>query len=106
MHLFYYCLIVERIWNQLKFIPSSLNFLISTPQSTTFGFWDLDMNEHLSLKMYNYIYNARTAAYLNIIHLLIFFKGIKDTKKILHENVAKRRKKLSKKCFNKLIEVN
>ena len=106
MHLFYYCLIVERIWNQLKFIPSSLNFLISTPQSATFGFWDLDVNEHLSLKMYNYIYNARTAAYLNIIHLLIFVKGIKDTKKKLHENVAKRRKKLSKKCFNKLIEVN
>ena len=50
MHLFYDCLIVKRIWNQLKSILSNnLNFLISMPQSTIFGFWDLDTNEHLIL---------------------------------------------------------
>ena len=103
MHLFYDCLIVKKLWNQLKSILSNnLNFLISTPQSAIIGFWDLDMNEHLILnhlllifKMY--IYNARTTGYLNISHLLIYIKGIKDTKKKLCENNAKRRKKINKK---------
>ena len=50
MHLFYECLIVKRIWNQLKFILSNnINFLISMPQSVIFEFWDLDLNEHLIL---------------------------------------------------------
>ena len=56
-----------------------------------------------------YIYNARTTVYLNISHLLIYFKGIKDTKKKLCKNDAKRRKKFNKKrakCFNILTEVN
>ena len=45
MHLFYDCLIVKRIWNQLKSIRSNnINFAISTPQSAIFGFWDLDTN--------------------------------------------------------------
>ena len=87
MHLFYDCLIVKRIWNQLKSVLSNnINFLISTPQSAIFGFWDLDTSEHLVLnhlllifKMY--IYNARTTGYLNISHLLIYIKGIKDTEK-------------------------
>ena len=83
MHLFYDCLIVKRIWSQLKSILSN-NFLISTPKKTIFGFWDLDTNEHLILKKLlfkTYIYNARTTGYLNIIHLLIYIKGIKDTEK-------------------------
>ena len=84
IHLFYDCLIVKRIWNQLKSILSNnFNFLISLPQSAIFGFWDVDTNEHLILnhlliifKMY--IYNARTTGYLNISHLLIYIKGIKN----------------------------
>ena len=44
-----------------------------------------------------YIYNARTAGYLNINHLLIYIKGIKDSQKKLCENGAKRRKKFNKK---------
>ena len=40
-HLFDDCLIVKRIWNQLKFIPSiNLNFSTSTPQSDISGFWN------------------------------------------------------------------
>ena len=109
MHLFYDCLIVKRLWKQLKSILSNnLIFLISTPQSTIFGFWDLDTNEHLILnhlllifKMY--IYNARTTGYLNITHLMTFVKDIKDTKKELCENDAKRRKKFNKKWKNVLI---
>ena len=39
MHLFYDCLIVERIWYQLKSILlNNLNFPISMPQSAIFGF--------------------------------------------------------------------
>ena len=59
---------------------------MGTPQSAIFGFWDLDTNEHLILnhlllifKMY--IYNARTTGYLNISHLLIHVKDIKDIEK-------------------------
>ena len=61
--------------NQLKSIPSNnINFPISTPQSAIFGFWDLDINEHLILNhllliFKLYIYNARTKSYLNISHL-------------------------------------
>ena len=59
------------------------------------------MNEHLILnhlllifKMY--IYNARTTGYLNLSHLLLYIKGIKDTEKKLYENNAKRRKNLTR----------
>ena len=46
MHLFYDCLIVKRLWNQLKSILSNdLIIPISTPQSAIFGFWDLDTND-------------------------------------------------------------
>ena len=82
MHLFYDSLIVKRIWNQLKSVLSNnLTFLISMPQSAIFGFWDWDTNEHfilnyLLLDFKMYIYNARTTSYLNIIHLLIYIKGI------------------------------
>ena len=53
-----------------------------------------------------YIYNARTTGYLNISHLLIYIKGIKDTTNKLCENDAKRKKSLTRneKCFNKLTE--
>ena len=106
---FYECLIVKRIWNQLKSVLSNyINFPISPSQSPIFRFWDLDTNEHLILnhllvifKMY--IYNARTASYLNISHLLIYIKGIKDIEKKLCENDSKRRKKINKKRKNVLI---
>ena len=98
IHLFYDCSIVKRIWNQLKSILSNnINFPIITPQSAIFGFWDTDTNEHLILnhllrifKMY--IYNARTTGYLNISHLLIYIKSIKNIEKKLCENDAKRKK--------------
>ena len=109
MHLFYDCLIVKRIWNQLKSILSNnINFPISTPQGTIFGFWDLDTNEHfilnhLLLIFKMYIYNARITRYLNKSYLLIYVKGIKDIEKKLCENDAKRRRKFSKKWKNVLI---
>ena len=107
-HLFYDCLIVKELWNQLKSIPSNkLIFPTYTPQSAIFGFWDFYKNEHLVLnhlllifKMY--IYNARTTGYLNISHLLIYIKSIKDTEKKLCESNAKRRKKFNKKWKNVL----
>ena len=48
-------------------------------------------NEHLILNNFLlifkiYIYNARKTGYLNISHLLIYFKGIKDIEKKLCEN--------------------
>ena len=107
-HLFYDCLIVKRLWNQLKSILSNnLIFRISTPQSAI-RFWDLNTNEHLILNhllliLKMYIYNAKTTGYLNISHLPIFIKGIKDTKKKLRENDAKRRKKFNNKWKNVLI---
>ena len=85
MHLFYDCLIVKRIWNQLKStLSNNVNFPISMPQNAIFGFWDLDTDElltlnHLLLISKMYIYNSRTTGYLNISHLLIYTKGIKDT---------------------------
>ena len=48
MHLFYDCLIVKELWNQLKSILSNnLVFPKCSPQSAIFGFWDLDTNEQL-----------------------------------------------------------
>ena len=112
MHLFHDCVIVKRIWNQLKSILSNnINFSISTPQSAIFGFWDLDTNEnlilnHLLLIFKMYIYNARTRGYLNVSPLLVYIKSIKDIEKKLCENDAKRRKKFIKKWENILIEDN
>ena len=109
MHLLYDCIIIKKLWNQLKSILSNnLIFPICTPQSAIFGFWDLDTNEHLILNQLllifkMYIYDARTTGYLNIIHLLIYIKGIKDTEKKPCENNAKRRKKINKKWKNVLI---
>ena len=83
-------------------------FPICTPQSAIFGFWDVDMNEHFILNHFllifeMYIYNARTTRYLNISHLLIYIKGIRDTEEKLCENNAKRRKQFNKKWKNVLI---
>ena len=45
IQLFYDCLIVKRIWNQLKSILSdNINFPISTPQSAIFRYFNLDAN--------------------------------------------------------------
>ena len=101
MHLFYDCLIVKELCNQLKSIFSNVAFLICTPQSGIFGFWHLDTNEHLVLShlLLNFkmhVYNARTTGSLSISHLLIYIKGIKDTEKKLCENNAKRRKNLTR----------
>ena len=41
--------------------------------------------------------------YLNISHLLVFIKAIKDTEKKLCENDSRRRKKFNKKWKNDLI---
>ena len=102
MHLFNDCFIVKELWNQLKSkLSNNLIFPICAPQSAIFGFWDLDTNEHfilnhllIILKMY--IYNARTASCFNIRHLLIYIKGIKDTKKKLCKNKAKWTKKITR----------
>ena len=100
MYLFYDYLIVKRIWNQLKSILIiNPNFLISTPLSAIFGFWDLDINKHLILNQLllifkMYIYIARITGYQSISHLLMYIKSIKDTEKKLCENDAKRRKKV------------
>ena len=65
IHLFYDCLIVKRICNQLKSILSNIiNFPISMPERAIFGFWGFDTNEriilnHLFLIFKIYIYNAR-----------------------------------------------
>ena len=106
MYLFYDCIIVKELWNQLKSVLSkNLIFSICTPQSAIFGFWDLDTNEHLILNQLllifkMYISNARTTGYLSISYLLIYITGIKDTAKKLCENNAKRRKKFDKKWKN------
>ena len=95
MYLFYDYLIVKELWNQLRSILSNnLIFPKCTPQSAIFRFCDLDTNEHLILNNFLlisqiYTYNARKTGYLNISHLLIYIKGIKDTKKKLNENNAK-----------------
>ena len=52
-----------------------------TPQSAICGFRDLDTNEHLILNhllliFKIYIYNARTASYLNASQLLIYIRSI------------------------------
>ena len=62
------------------------------------------MNEHLILKNFLFFskcisFNARTTFYLNISHLLIYIKGIKDTEKKLYGNNVKKKKKVFfKKC--------
>ena len=114
IYLFYDCLIVKKTWNRLKsLLSNNINFPISTPQSAIFGFWDLHTNEHLILNhllliFKIYIYNARTTGYLNISHLLVCIKGIKDTEKKLLRMVQNEKKIQSEmeKCFSKLTEVN
>ena len=109
LHLFQDCLILKKLWNQLKSILSNnLNFSISTTKNAIFGFWDLDKNKHLILNhlliiLKMYVYNARATGYLNLSHLLIYIKDIKDTEKKLCESNAKRTKKFNKKWKNVLI---
>ena len=97
------------IRNQLKYtLWNNLIFPISTPQSAIFKIWYLDTNEHLILDhllliFKIYVYITRTSSYLNISHLLIYIKGIKDSEKKLCKNDAKGRKKFNKKWKNVLI---
>ena len=61
MHLFYHCLTVQRLWNQLKSILSNnLIFPINTLQSAIFGFWDLDTNKYLFLS-HSYLFLKSTS---------------------------------------------
>ena len=46
------------------------------------------------------MYNSRTAVYLNISHLLLYIKSVKDAEKKLYNNCAKRNKKINKKWKN------
>ena len=108
MHLFYTCLIVKELWNELKpILSNNFIFLICTPQSAIFELLDLDTNEHLILnhlfsKCVSAMCNARTTGYLNRSHLLIYIECINDTKKKILENNAKRRNKFNKKWKNVL----
>ena len=92
--------------DQLKYILSNnLNFPISTPQSAIFEFWNLYTNEHIILNHLQFIFkiyicNARTICYLNISHLLLYIKDIKDTEKKLCEGNAERIRKVIKKWKN------
>ena len=87
MHIFYDCLFVKRLWNQLKStLSNNTIFPISAIQSTIFRYWNLDTNEHLFMNHLLLIfkmcfYNARTTGYLNIGLLLIHLKGIKIQKR-------------------------
>ena len=58
---------------------------------------------HLLLIFKMYMYNSRTAVYLNISHLLLYIKSVKDTEKKLYNNCAKRNKKINKKWKNIVI---
>ena len=107
MHLFYDCLIVKELCNQLKSILSNdLSNMYTT--ECYIQILGVDTNEHFILNHFllifeMYIYNARTTRYLNISHLLIYIKGIRDTEEKLCENNAKRRKEFNKKWENVLI---
>ena len=61
------------------------------------------MLNHFLLIFEMYIHNARATGHLNISHLLMYTKGVKDIKKKLCENDAKRKKTINKKWKNVLI---
>ena len=74
MHLFYDCLIVKRIWNQLKsIISNNLNFLISASPN-------LDSNEHLKYKittrLFKYLLSVRFSNDLWDFDALLFSEFI------------------------------
>ena len=73
-HLFYECSHTISLWNQLRhFLSNSLNILLLTPQSATFGFINQKENfliiNHLLFIFKLYIYNSRSSSKLNIEYL-------------------------------------
>ena len=102
MHLFYDCVIVKRIWTQLK---SILSKNVTFPVSATECHLRI-----LGLKYERTPYLKPLTTYFQNVHLqsknnrlleykslLIYIKGIKGTEKKICENDAKMRRKINKK---------
>ena len=82
LFIFYGCLIVKRIWNQLKSILlNNLTFSISMPQRIIFGFWDLHTDERLILNNLLLVFTERYFLKDSSLFLLCFQGLVKILKR-------------------------
>ena len=90
-HLFYYCIHIQDIWNQVQiYFTDCFDFSQLTPPTALFGFHDIDNNTFLiqnhilllfKLYIYIYIYNARKHRFLSFNNFLNEVSKIKKLEK-------------------------
>ena len=99
LHLFYFCPKTENLWNKLRqYLSKSITIPQTTPQSSIFGF--LDINEHsmlinhLFLIFKYHVFNARKTKLLDFETFKVLIRKVKETEKnLLGSNKTKILKK-------------
>ena len=88
LHNFYSCIFTKALWNDLKSsVEGFLQLPNLTPQSTMFGFLDINTNvylisNHLLLIFKFYVYKARSIKEVNFNILKRKIKKVQETEKI------------------------
>ena len=91
-HLFYYCIRVQDIWNQVQiYFTDCLHFSPLTRQAAIFGFHNIDndtflIQNHILLLFKLYICNARKHRFLSFNNFLNEVSKIKNLEKIVAAN--------------------
>ena len=95
-HLFYYCIHIQDIWNQVQiYFTDCFHFSQLTPQTAIFGFHNIDNNtflikNHILLSFKLYIYNARKHRFLSFNNLLNEVSKTKNLEKRVAGNNLER----------------
>ena len=85
-HLFYYCIYIQDIWNQVQiYFTDCFHFSQLTPQTAIFGFHNIDndtflIQNHILLIQIS-IYNAKKRGFLSFNNFLNEVSKIKNLEK-------------------------
>ena len=103
VHIFYSCVFAKNLWNDLKkSLESVLHLPDLTPQSSIFGFFDIDpsvylITNHLLLIFKFHVYNARSIKKVNIDILKRKIKKVQETEKNISQTNENKYAKYKKK---------
>ena len=103
-HLFYYCIHIQGIWNQVQvYITDCLHFSQLTPQAVIFGFNNIDIDtfliqNHILLLLRLYTYNVGKYGFLSFNNFLNEISIIKNLERRVTLNNRNKCERFRKKC--------
>ena len=101
-HLFYYCIHIQDIWNQVQIYFTDCFHFSKLPQTAIFGFHNIDndtflIQNHILLLFNLYIYNARKHRFLSFNNFLNEVSKIKNLEKRVAGNNRNKCERFRKK---------